>query len=149
MIYVTIHFTSLSPIVALYWTRYFLSVHFLSMNRFLIFSLINGTIFAVPLIKENEKMIHGKKWIGRQYHFRIMLMLNSNMWKCIVTKINFHKLSFYGPHSKPHGASGLSKHYHLRFDQKLEMGICAIIWWIIKILCLWYPSPMKKSKIRN
>ena len=30
------------------------------------------------------------------------------------------------PHSKPHGARGLIKHYHLRFDPKLGMCICAI-----------------------
>ena len=38
----------------------------------------------------------------------------------------FPELSFCGPHSKPHGARGLSKHYHLRFDPKLGMGVCAI-----------------------
>ena len=38
----------------------------------------------------------------------------------------FPELSFCGPHSKSHGARGLSKHYHLRFYQKLCMGICAI-----------------------
>ena len=35
-------------------------------------------------------------------------------------------LPFFGPHSKPHGARGLSKHYHLRFYTKLGMGTCAI-----------------------
>ena len=33
---------------------------------------------------------------------------------------------FFCPHPKPHGARGLSKHYHLRFDPKLGHGICAI-----------------------
>ena len=37
------------------------------------------------------------------------------------------ELLFSSPHSKPHGARGLSKHYHLRFDQKLGMGVCEII----------------------
>ena len=32
-----------------------------------------------------------------------------------------------GPHSKPHGTRGLSKHYNLRFDPKLGMGVCAIL----------------------
>ena len=36
------------------------------------------------------------------------------------------ELSFCGPHSKPHGAKGLSKHYHLRFDPKPGTDICAI-----------------------
>ena len=38
----------------------------------------------------------------------------------------FPALPFFGPHPKPRGARGLSKHYHLRFDQKLGHGICAI-----------------------
>ena len=39
----------------------------------------------------------------------------------------FPELSFSGPHSKPHGKIGLSKHYHLCFDTKLGMGVCAIL----------------------
>ena len=39
----------------------------------------------------------------------------------------FPELLFSGPHSKPHVARGLSKHYHLRFYPKLGMGVCAII----------------------
>ena len=38
----------------------------------------------------------------------------------------FPTLPFCGPHSKPHGARGLGKHCHLRFDPKLVMGKCAI-----------------------
>ena len=38
----------------------------------------------------------------------------------------FPALPFCGPHSKTHGARGLSNHYHLRFDPKLGMGVCAI-----------------------
>ena len=38
----------------------------------------------------------------------------------------FPELSFSGPHSKNHGARGLSKNYHLIFDPKLGMCICAI-----------------------
>ena len=38
----------------------------------------------------------------------------------------FPTLTFCGPHIKTHGARGLSKHYHLRFDQKIGHGICAI-----------------------
>ena len=36
-------------------------------------------------------------------------------------------LLFGGPHSKSHGARGLSKHYHLRFDLKLDIDVCAIL----------------------
>ena len=38
----------------------------------------------------------------------------------------FPELSFSCQHPKPHGARGLSKHYHLRFYPKLGMGICAV-----------------------
>ena len=38
----------------------------------------------------------------------------------------FPELSFSGPHSKPHGARGSSKHYHLRFDPKLGLRVCEI-----------------------
>ena len=41
-------------------------------------------------------------------------------------KNQFSGLSFFDTHSKPHGARGLSKHYHFSFDTKLGMGICAI-----------------------
>ena len=44
----------------------------------------------------------------------------------------FPALTFCGPHSKPHGTRWLSKHYHLRFDPKLGMGVCAIR----RILCV-------------
>ena len=37
------------------------------------------------------------------------------------------ELLFSGTHSKPHGARGLSKHYHLRFGPKLGMVVCEII----------------------
>ena len=36
-------------------------------------------------------------------------------------------LPFCGTHPKPHGARGFIKHYHLRFDQKIDHGICAIL----------------------
>ena len=39
----------------------------------------------------------------------------------------FPALPFCGPHSKPHGARGLSKHYRLRGDLELGNDICAII----------------------
>ena len=36
-------------------------------------------------------------------------------------------LQFFSIHTKPHGARGFSKHYHLRFDPKLGHGICKIL----------------------
>ena len=46
--------------------------------------------------------------------------------KMYCNKNQFPSFSFCGPYSKPHGVRGLSKHYHLRFDLKLGMVICAI-----------------------
>ena len=46
--------------------------------------------------------------------------------KMYFNKNQFPTLPFCGPHSKPHGAGGISKHYHLRFDTKLGMGKCEI-----------------------
>ena len=45
----------------------------------------------------------------------------------IYCEINqFPELPFCVPYSKPRGAGGLSKHYHLRFDPKLGNGLCTI-----------------------
>ena len=57
----------------------------------------------------------------------------------------FPSLSFCGPHFKPHGAKGFSKHYHLRFDPKLGMGICAIF--RIPYSCVACTSMLDKPRI--
>ena len=54
-------------------------------------------------------------------------------------------LPFCGPHPKPHGARGVGKHYHLRFDTKLGMGNCVIR--RILCACLAYTSMMEKAWI--
>ena len=43
----------------------------------------------------------------------------------------FYTLTFCGPHTKPHGVSGLRNNYHLRLYPKLAQGICAIL----RIIC--------------
>ena len=67
-----------------------------------------------------------RKWTDRQYHEQdnahvthqdVIMYCNTNQ---------FPELPFCGPHSKPHGARGFSKHYHLRFYPKLGNGICVI-----------------------
>ena len=66
------------------------------------------------------------KWTYRQYHVQdnadvehqdVIMYCNTNQ---------FPELPFCCLHSKPHGASGLSNHYHLRFDTRLGMGVCEI-----------------------
>ena len=54
-------------------------------------------------------------------------------------------LPFCGPHYKPHGARGLGKNYHLRFDPKLAMVECAII--RIPCACVAYTSMLDKHWI--
>ena len=39
----------------------------------------------------------------------------------------FPALPSCGPYYKPHGARGLSNHYHLRFVPKLGNGMCVIL----------------------
>ena len=57
----------------------------------------------------------------------------------------FPALPFCGPHSKPHGARGISKHYHLRFDPKIGIGKCAIR--RIPCACVARTSMLEKSWI--
>ena len=68
-----------------------------------------------------------RKWTDRQYHVQdnadvshqdVIIFCNTN---------KSPELSFCGPHSKPHGARGLSKHYHLRFHPKPGMGVRKMI----------------------
>ena len=66
------------------------------------------------------------KWIDRQYHIQDNSAVELKDVKMYCNTNQFPELSFSVPHSKPHGARGLSKHYHLRFGPKLGMGVCAI-----------------------
>ena len=67
-----------------------------------------------------------RKWTEREYHVQDNAAVEH---KDVIMYYNICQspvLSFCGPHYKPHGAKGLSKHYHLCFDPKLGMSICAI-----------------------
>ena len=37
-----------------------------------------------------------------------------------------HALLFSSPYTEPHGVRGLSKHYHLRLEPRLDNGKCAL-----------------------
>ena len=67
-----------------------------------------------------------RKWIERKYHVQDNSDVELKDVKMYCNTNKFPELSFCGPHSKPHGARALSKHYHLCFNPKLVMGICAI-----------------------
>ena len=63
----------------------------------------------------------------RQYHVQDDAAVSHKYVRMYSNKNQFPALPFCGPHSKPHGARGLSKNYHLRFDPKLGNGIHAIL----------------------
>ena len=61
---------------------------------------------------------------------------------------NTNKLSalpLCGPHSKPNGDRGLSKHYHLRFYPKLGNGVCVIF--RIQCACVAWTTILQKPWI--
>ena len=62
-----------------------------------------------------------------------------------VNKNQFPALPFFGPYSKLHGARGLSKHYHFRFDPKIGNGVYAIR--CIPCACVTYTSMIDKPWI--
>ena len=57
----------------------------------------------------------------------------------------FPSLPFCGPHPKPHGARGSSKHYHFRFDPKLGNDVFAIF--RIPCYCVAFTSMLDKPRI--
>ena len=66
------------------------------------------------------------KQTDRQYHVQDNADFEHKYVKMYCNTNKLPELSFGGPNYKPHGAKGLSKYYHFRFDPKLGMGICAI-----------------------
>ena len=67
-----------------------------------------------------------RKWTYRKDHVHYNDDVAHEDMKMYWKKNQFPAVPFCGPHSKPHGARGLSKHYYLRFDPKLGKGVCAI-----------------------
>ena len=63
-----------------------------------------------------------RKWTDREYHVKD----NADVVHKYLKMYCDTNQPFFCPHPKPHGARGLSKHYHLRFDPKLGHGICEI-----------------------
>ena len=67
-----------------------------------------------------------RKWTECKYHVQDNAAVELKYVKIYCNTNQFPALPFCAPHSKPHGARGPSKHYHLRFDPKLGMRVCAI-----------------------
>ena len=60
----------------------------------------------------------GIKQIDRQYHVKDNIDVAFQDVRMYYHTNLFPVLTFCGPYSKPHGARGLSNHYHLSFDKK-------------------------------
>ena len=86
-----------------------------------------------------------RKWTDRQYHVQNNADVAHQDLRIYCNKNQLPSLTFCGPHSKPYGARGLSKHYHLRFDLKLGNGVCAIF--RIPCACVTCTSVMDKTRI--
>ena len=67
-----------------------------------------------------------RKWTETKYHVQDNAGVELKEVKMYGNTNQFPESSFSCPHSKPHGARGLGKRYHFRFDPKLGMGVCAI-----------------------
>ena len=75
---------------------------------------------------KSRKRFMERKWIERKYHVQDNSAVELKDVQMYCNTNQFPALPFFIPHSKPRGARGMSKHYHLRFDTKLGMGVCTI-----------------------
>ena len=75
---------------------------------------------------KSRKIFMKRKWTERKYYVQDNASVELKDVKTYCNKNQFPALPFCGPHSKPRGVRGMSKHYHFRFDPKLGMGVCAI-----------------------
>ena len=82
----------------------------------------HGVIDQVKYRKRASKI----KWTDIEYHVQDSANPAHKDVKLYFNTNQFPQLPLCGPHPKPHGARGLSKHYHLRFDPKIGHGICVI-----------------------
>ena len=85
------------------------------------------------------------KWADRQYHVQDNADVSHKYVIMYLNKNQFSELPFCGPHSKPHGTRGPSKHYHLRFYPKLGNDVCEI--WRIPCARVAFKSMLEKPWI--
>ena len=81
-----------------------------------------GVIYQVKQIKRASKI----KYTYREYNVKDDYDVAHKELKFYCYTNQFPTLPFCGPHPKPHGPRGFSKHYHLRFDPKIGHGIYLI-----------------------
>ena len=82
----------------------------------------HGVIYQGKYRKRASK----RKRTDREYHVQDNADDAYKDLKMYCDTNRFPASSFCGPHPKPNGARGLSKHYLLRFDTKIDHGICVI-----------------------
>ena len=78
------------------------------------------------LSRKIKKRFTERKWRDIKYNFKDNADVEHQDFKMYCNTNQLPELSFCGPHSKPYGARGLSKHYNLSLDTKLGMFICEI-----------------------
>ena len=86
-----------------------------------------------------------RKWKDRQYHVQDNASVSHQYVRGYCNKNLFPALPFCGLHSKPHGARGLSKHYHLCFDPKIGNGVCKTL--CIPCACVACTSMLDRPRI--
>ena len=67
-----------------------------------------------------------RKWTDRQYHVQDNADVAHQDVRMYCSTNQFPSLPLCGLHSKPHGARGLSNHYHFLFCPKLVNGVYEI-----------------------
>ena len=85
------------------------------------------------------------KWTEREYHVQDNADVAHKDVKIYCDTNQFPALPLCGSHPKPHGARGLSKHYHILFDPNLGHGICEIC--RITCACVVYTSMLDQPWI--
>ena len=68
---------------------------------------------------KSRKRFINRKWTEKKYHIQDNADVELKYVKIYCNTNQFSALPFCVPHSKTHGARGLSKHYNLRFDPKI------------------------------
>ena len=74
-----------------------------------------------------RKRFSERKWTDREYHVQYNDDFSHKDGKIYCNTKQLPALPFCGPHSKPRGSKGLSKHYHFSIDTKIGNGVCTIL----------------------
>ena len=85
------------------------------------------------------------KWTEIKYHVQENASVELKDVNIYCNTNQFPALILCGPNSKTPGERGLGKHYHLRFDTKIGMGVCAIL--RITCVCVTCTSMLDKAWI--